>query len=248
MRIKCISDVHFEFHRDGGERFAKELPNANIDTLILAGDITTWQTGYEAIRILCDRFPNVIYVLGNHDHYHIRSERLYALIEKELVSQRSNLHFLNNRRIEIDGIGFAGTTLWIPWRQESWMLQREINDFRYVKDGAHWIYNQNTEAVQFLDKFVAKGDVVITHHLPSWQLISEEFAGEPTNIFYADRLDSFIERKQAAYWFHGHSHESCQIVIGDTMCVRNPYGYQGVTEWDGQLNKNFDPDFFVDLP
>ena len=39
MRLQLLSDLHFEFHRDGGRSFVDSLDPGGIDVLVLAGDI-----------------------------------------------------------------------------------------------------------------------------------------------------------------------------------------------------------------
>ena len=92
MKVKLVSDLHLEF-RD------VDIPNNGCDVLILSGDIMLaqdlhdhprqswveskeylWKSGAmrpqyaDRFRNFLDRcsknFPHVIYVAGNHEHYH----------------------------------------------------------------------------------------------------------------------------------------------------------------------------------
>ena len=44
MKIRILSDLHFEFHQDGGASFLSDPDPKEVDVLILAGDICGhWQ-------------------------------------------------------------------------------------------------------------------------------------------------------------------------------------------------------------
>lgn len=257
MIIKAVDDLHFEFHRDRGRTFARNLPTGGYldtdinqtnfieqaDVLVLAGDITTQKNGYVALEEFCQNFKHVVYILGNHDHYHsTATDVAYEIHETIELLHLENLHFLQNESVTLDGVNFHGSTLWIEKTLESAFLERYLNDFNYVMDGRDWIYSQYIEAVGFLSGAIQPSDVVVTHHLPSFDLVSPIYAGDPINIFYASNLNSLIERTKASYWFHGHSHESCNIKIGDTKCIRNPYGYQGQ-----EVNRNWNPNALFEV-
>ena len=49
MRIQVISDVHFEFHSDGGWDFVRSLNPEGVDVLVIAGDISSSGVGYAGI-------------------------------------------------------------------------------------------------------------------------------------------------------------------------------------------------------
>ena len=86
MRIKILSDLHFEFHADNGLSFIKSLDNKNIDVLVLAGDIATWNTAQFCIDMLCEHFSNstVLYVLGNHEYYKTSREHVWNKVIPKL--------------------------------------------------------------------------------------------------------------------------------------------------------------------
>jgi Icc-related predicted phosphoesterase len=75
----------------------------------------------------------------------------------------------------------------------------------------------------------SKADVIMTHHTPSMMSVGPKFHGDRTNMFFHNELDSFILdlEKKPALWVHGHTHESSQYRIGDTLVVCNPRGYPG---------------------
>ena len=62
MRIQLLSDLHFEFHRDGGRAFTEALDPSSVDVLVLARDIAV----AGGIPPPCSRYrdAHVVYVHG----------------------------------------------------------------------------------------------------------------------------------------------------------------------------------------
>ena len=67
--------------------------------------------------------------------------------------------------------------------------------------------------------------IMVTHHLPPFQLSSPDFKGSRIiGAFVADE-DDFIEGCRAQYWIYGHSHRNIDKQIGRTQFVSNQLGY-----------------------
>jgi putative phosphoesterase len=67
MRIAIFSDIHGNQY--ALRRFLMMLPNLSVDEFIFCGDIFGYYYGQdEVIAALC-QFPNLIWLLGNHDQY-----------------------------------------------------------------------------------------------------------------------------------------------------------------------------------
>ena len=86
MRLHILSDLHLEF-----EPFTP--PAVEADAVILAGDVSTGRNGLKwALKSFPDR--PVIYVLGNHEFY---GQKLQKLIkELQEMAQGTNVHLLEN--------------------------------------------------------------------------------------------------------------------------------------------------------
>lgn len=67
--------------------------------------------------------------------------------------------------------------------------------------------------------------IIVTHHLPSFQLSSPDFKGSRINDAFVADEDSFIEECGAQYWIYGHSHRNIDKLIGKTQFVSNQLGY-----------------------
>ena len=82
MRIMIMSDLHFEFQGDGGKKFFNEIKPAGTDLLVVAGDVGLKQDLKKALKELCSRFPNVIFVFGNHEFYNSSFEKIRRYVDR----------------------------------------------------------------------------------------------------------------------------------------------------------------------
>lgn len=129
MRLWIFSDLHVD-------RDPIELASVEADAVVIAGDVCS---GPDALDWLQARFPKlpVVYVLGNHEYYGHTMPSLRRDFEKR--AQGSNIHVLENRRVEVGDLVFLGCTLWTdfelygrpvdPMREAA----RRMNDFRLIR-------------------------------------------------------------------------------------------------------------------
>ena len=124
MKIAIASDLHLEF----GDINLQNTDGA--DVLILSGDILVAadigrpdphniMEGARSNRVVdffrrCSfQFPHVIYVLGNHEHYHgdfaTTANRIRSMLESNMLS---NVYLLDCDVKTIDDVTFIGGTLW----------------------------------------------------------------------------------------------------------------------------------------
>jgi len=146
MKIAVCSDVHLEF--GPLELFNDE----GIDVLILSGDICVARdlmehdpygiidfgksSRYHKFFQECSaRFKHVIYVAGNHEHYHGDFKHTIADLKSRL-GYLTNLHILDREIFELDDTVFVGGTLWTDMNKEDPLtlhsMSRMMNDFRCV--------------------------------------------------------------------------------------------------------------------
>lgn len=247
MKALVISDLHLEH----GYPFTIDKIDG-VDILILAGDIGSFNHHYEFIKDCTTKYT-VLYVLGNHEFYGHSLSEVKAFWS---ATQLNNFHFLDNKSIVIDNIQFIGATLWTDFDKENPMVmfnaKRSINDFSKIinatNDGhisASEILTEFKTSSNFIQQELAKDNglkkVVITHHSPSYQSVSDKYRGHPVNPLFASNLDNVIGYSGAVAWIHGHMHNSSDYVIGDTRVIANPRGY-------GKENEsNFNPHFILDI-
>jgi hypothetical protein len=116
-----------------------------------------------------------------------------------------------------------------------------LNDFSQITGYEQWVYAENARAIEFLSDNVEKGDVVITHYLPSQGSVHPKYARSPLNPFFLCDVEGLIRVKQPALWFHGHTHTSADYFIDETKVICNPLGY-------GTENaRDFDPEKVIIL-
>ena len=157
MKIAVCSDLHLEF----GDLDLYNTESA--DVLILGGDILVAEDvknfSYVDEQIMAatpsmlargeryrnflkrcsERFPQVILIMGNHEHYHGDYAQTANVIHT-VVGEFSNVHFLDKEWRIINGILFYGGTLWTDMNGEDPKTMREMsycmNDYRGVKNSA----------------------------------------------------------------------------------------------------------------
>jgi predicted phosphodiesterase len=269
MKISLVSDVHLEF---GDLDFDNDQ---GAEVLILGGDICVAQDitqrdpygvmgpEYRSNRFhkffqRChDRFPHVIYIVGNHEYYHGDFATSFAHL-KDVLGYLPNLHVLEKESIMIGDITFLCGTLWTDMNQEDphtlWEIRRYMNDFRIIKDSTLPVHyqdedgNMRTRVGRLLPettvtehrtmlKFVKESVeadptakyVVVGHHAPSRLSTHAQYADQTmVNGAYSSNLDEFImDRPQIKLWTHGHTHHEFDYMIGSCRVMCNPRGYDG---------------------
>lgn len=262
MRIGIVSDLHLEFA-------GLDLPNHdNIEVLILGGDICVAEdlyrhptdTGWlpdgerdhrrqaarryrEFFQQCAERFPHVIYVMGNHEHYHGHWERTAEIIEREL-SQYSNMRLLDLDQVKINGVRFMGATLWTNLNGgdpiTAWQLKQGMNDYRVIRvaeRGYRRLLPEDTlreheRGLGYLRENLAgitDPVVVCTHHAPSTMSTHPRYQEDRhMNGGYVSDLSEFIlSHPEVRLWTHGHTHDPHDYMVGTTRVVCNPRGYVG---------------------
>jgi len=152
MKLAICSDLHLEFA-------PLELTNpGGVDVLILSGDILVerdldmWDQRqvdlgfmrnkskmlHEFMQKCSEEFPHVVYVAGNHEHYH--GDFALTLHElKRKLDYLKNVHVLDKEIFELNDVVFVGGTLWTDMNKEDeltlYHMRSAMNDFRIVANG-----------------------------------------------------------------------------------------------------------------
>ena len=265
MKIALVSDVHLEF---GDLDFDND---SGADVLILGGDIcvgadmaqrdpyNTMGEHYRSNRFhafferCCERFPHVIFIVGNHEHYHGDFAKTVPHF-RDVLRYLPNLHILEKETFVLDDITFIGGTLWTDMNKRSVRTLHEIsrmmNDFRCVDHSAKLADERGwggrfttTDAADDHDAMLAfvrttvetnpaGRYVVVGHHAPSRLSTHPKYAHEAImNGGYSSELDDFIlDHPQIKLWTHGHTHEDFDYQIGSCRILCNPRGYVNYEE------------------
>jgi Icc-related predicted phosphoesterase len=150
MKIAVCSDLHLEFgdldlHNEedadvlilGGDIFvAEDLKGAGSPVVKVTESLMFRAERYVNFINRCsERFPHVIYIMGNHEHYHGDFAESDKLI-KGTFGDLKNFYFLDKDWININGTFFYGGTLWTDMNNEDPRTMREMaycmNDYRGV--------------------------------------------------------------------------------------------------------------------
>jgi predicted phosphodiesterase len=146
MKIAICSDVHLEFGQ-------LELENTeNAEVLVLSGDICTAvdlqvtdsilssakTDRYMEFFTACSKnFPHVIYIMGNHEHYHGDFAESIVHIKRAL-KHLENIHVLDKDIWELNDHVFIGGTLWTDMNGECEQtmnyVSRRMNDFQICEN------------------------------------------------------------------------------------------------------------------
>ena len=244
MKIQIVSDLHFEFYRDGGKSVADLLAPLSkpypADALVVAGDLASSKTLLGALHLLAERVPTLVYVPGNHDFYGASPDDLVKIrgrAEREIP----NLRWLEEGSTYLGDVRILGTPLWFRQDPMAAVHRGGLADFSAIRDFEPWVYEKNRRAVRFLEDNLREGDVVVTHHLPSRKSVVDRYAGSPLNAFFVYDVEALIRDRQPALWVHGHTHDSCDYAIGETRVVCNPLGYPN------ERNTEFNPRLVVEV-
>jgi Icc-related predicted phosphoesterase len=225
MEVDVASDLHLEFFSDQGSEFVASWV-AGAPVLVLAGDVGNshwWLEETRHLQTLCEKYEHVLYVAGNHDYYGTELENGDARF-REIESRIENFRFLEQEVMEIDGVKFAGTTLWFREDHKGRMYENWMNDFRLIINLKPWVYYRNQASQNFLRELRGT-DVVITHHMPSRFSVAEEFEDHVLNRYFLCEIDDVICDLRPKLWVHGHTHVPFDYQIGETRVVCHPMGY-----------------------
>lgn len=245
LRIKLVSDLHFEWQRDRGEAFCKLFRQIHdsFDVLVVAGDLASSDCLEDALMGICNAvFPKeVIYVAGNHEYWGSDYREVHDLLD-QIDVRYENLHVLDESAATIQGQRFIGATLWFPDHPEARKLEKKWVDFRHISGLADWVYDENASTQCYFRDNIQSGDVVVTHHLPSYLAVTPRWAGNACNRFFVTPMDEVIVEARPTLWLYGHTHDSNDFQLNGTRLICNPYGYSGY-----EVNPTFDSKLVINI-
>jgi len=255
MKIDYVSDAHLEFgplSLPGGDVLV--LAGDICEVRSLRKDFHSTKPlpyvpgshrYYDFFYHECAKYEKVFYVGGNHEAYHGRFD---LFIDELKTMMPDNVTVLEKEAVEYRGVVFIGATLWTNCNNGDsltmYHLKYNMNDYRHIKNHFKYadIYHKMTpeatfadhvKAVNFingeLEKYKDRTVVVITHHAPSFNSISEQYRGDfHMNGGYASDLSELIlDNENIKLWFHGHVHSNHDYEIGKTRILCSPRGYYG---------------------
>lgn len=162
MKIAVASDLHLEF---GDLEFDN---SQGAEVLVLSGDILVARdiTQHDPHNIMgaeyrsnryhnfmqrcCEQFAHVIYVMGNHEHYHHDFAKTESHL-KDVFGYLKNLYILEREIKVINDVTFIGGTLWTDMNREDpltlYHMRSMMNDFRIIENSNSMVSYRTYEDV-----------------------------------------------------------------------------------------------------
>lgn len=242
--IQYASDLHITDFPTGTPFENFIIPSAPI--LVLAGDIcSVWDSVFTSFLHWCSRHWNyIIFVPGNHEYY---NEEGYTMFESDvrmnyLCKQLNNIVFLQNGasyKIPNSQLRFVGATLWSNITTHIWseaiVKKGDCNHIFTISplgpmklhpgiiSATHALHKESIGRV--IINIQPETLIVVTHHLPTKQLLESKYVGEKWHTFYAsDDDDLFYPHIQL--WICGHGHRAASYISPSGVpVVMNARGY-----------------------
>lgn len=237
MKLHLASDIHLEHWYVRGSRghlrMIEKIPEC--DVLVLAGDILSLHVfsdlEHEDIwESFAGKAKLVVYVPGNHEYYGSSVEVGRNVLKMMAQGFPANVKLLGadpRQIVEFEGRRILGDTLWFGDDPDNHLYEKFLSDFNVIRGFKPWVYEEHGTTRGFLARNVKKGDIVVTHHLPSDKSVPRKYKNSGLNRFFVAPCDDIIEATEPALWLHGHTHGACDYKVGETRVLCNPMGYPG---------------------
>ena len=248
MLVQYVSDIHLEFHdkHNTGSLQPDMFVKPVAPYLVLAGDIGIPElNSYKVFLNWCSlNWERVFLIAGNHEFYNVRCPVKSDMTSKKedirlVCDALPNVHFLDctSYYLPEHNLRILGCTLWshIPESIRD-MAITSMNDSRqinYEKDiplTPSSFSKLHLEEKQWLTQEIQQCEannekcLVITHYLPSFDLIHEKYKGNFLNVCFASDCDELF-RPPVVGWICGHTHTGMRVHLKGIPIVLNPYGY-----------------------
>ena len=240
MYFHIISDIHLEFSHYSLKSHVNKTNRKEIDekeeiNLILAGDI-----GYPEQKVFenfiestVKLYDHIFMVIGNHEYYKKGMDET-KMILKNIVDKYPTFHLLDNELYLHNDVYLVGSTLWSYVDENDSGRKTPINDYYSIKD---FTIDKSNELYKINKDFLAeslaavksqnKKCIIITHHLPSYQLIDKSYKSCSINSFFASNCEDLMQsfNDTILLWVYGHTHTAANHRIFNIEFICNPKGY-----------------------
>ncbi len=243
VRLQIVSDVHIEVKNKECNFLDFVTPEAEI--LILAGDIGSIYKYSQLKKFLsqaCEHYKYVLYVLGNHEYYHIRGIPKKTMFElhKDIFKMRDEINIecereclkiltTNDGGVLIGNICIIGCTLWSEVKCDfvpKYIVR--INELNGNKKTYNSLHKRDVDYIQRMIAFCQRPKnnyrlVVVTHHAPSNTLNTKHKKDKFRSLYTTD-LDYMMGSENIHTWICGHLHTNFDLHIKGTRLVGNQKG------------------------
>lgn len=243
MTLHYASDLHLE--RIDNQNWLQRQPlSCPSDVLVLAGDvmpISQLHQHQDFVHAWGDRYQQVLWVPGNHEHYGGDITERGGPLDEKLTS---NVRLLNNATWCAPGLRILCTTLWTPIAPaDEEMMQHYVADYKAIRDGAAPLRPRATTALHAASVAWLRNElatpfaghtVVVTHHVPTFANYPSDLAGTILATAFAADLDELVTSSGGTAWIYGHHHRNGQAFqLGATRMLTNQLGYLEYGEGNG---------------
>lgn len=215
--LQFASDLHLE------KRSFKQI-KPNGDYLALCGDIGNpfSKSYHDFIKDMSCSFDKVFLISGNHEYW----QNKYCMSDVDdkitnLANNFNNVNYLNKSIVDIDDYQILGCTLW----SSRDILSVDNSKIRINNKNVtiNDINNLHYQHVQFINENINKPCIVLTHHLPTYQLVETKYRVGTFSKFrslYSSNLENYI-REPIYAWLCGHSHSNHSCYVNNVFCGIN---------------------------
>lgn len=165
---------------------------------------------------------------------------------------KKNVGYYQNQVLRIDYTDFIMSTLWSRIAPaDEYFVWKGMNDFRQIMYQGKLLqteeFNQmHTFCLDFIKRSLAESTakhiVVVTHHLPTLEVVAPHHKGTVLNSAFATELGELIADSRIDAWIYGHSHTNIDTEIKGTKVVSNQMGYIFNNE---HIDNGFEPGKFL---
>ncbi len=240
MKINLYTDLHLEFNPK------KITIKNNVDVIVLAGDICNL-TYLEPLRELLYYVSKpVLYVSGNHEYYNddrIPMSVLDDTVRKYLATRLPNVHYLCNESVVINNVTFYGGTMWTDLNKSNpnviEVVNQAMSDYEYIFTEKGNLTPVDTISMhnkfmlglkKTIDQQVTDKLVVVSHHAPIYKPNPRFRFDSVSYGYFSTEAESIILDNKIDLWLHGHTHQSYEMMVGNTKVVANAHGYPSYTK------------------
>lgn len=230
-KLQFFSDIHLERRT--------RIPEFNKCGKYCAvlGDIgNPFDDNYrEFMYRLADTYEKSFIIAGNHEYWQSEPDKCYNTVNDQIesiIGKIPNIEFMNNSISRLEDYTIMGTTLWSKLSPSTKNIDgNNIFVVPKVRAEARHINFLHDKSVSWLKSclnfYKNHKIIVLTHHLPSYQLIAQKYKTQKWKPYYhryANHLNDLM-LPNVHYWLCGHSHCQLEKEINGVKCLINSHGY-----------------------
>ncbi len=257
--FQYASDIHTEMYKFIPDVFsAPFFLEVKAPYLLLAGDIgyPFHKNYFEFLQQLTPYYKHIFLTTGNHEYYQSKFERVgpqqksnewMTAVDnrvREISQSFSNVTFLQNTSVLIPetNLRIFGGTFWSDIKpEEEHHILRSLNDYRHIPSftpaKSRALFQESQEALaKELEIYPAQDFLVMSHHLPSYDLVAPQYRNlyPPINSAFASDIP-LANNPRILAWVAGHTHSPMELGKFHV----NPFGYPRENMRYATLNKSF---------